>query len=334
MTEPSSVVWELLRGAYRVAALGAFVDLDCAGHLKDGPLTVEELAARCGAHAPSLARLLRTCAASGLLTSVSPGTYALTDAGRLLVDGVPGSLRTAVQTNTAPTLSYGMQNIATTVRQGRSAFVEKYGVLYDHLATDPELNRIFNDFMTQRSQPMADGVAASYDFSPVKTLVDVGGGRGHILATALRANPHLRGVLVELAHVLPDARAAFDEWGLSDRVELVEGDFFVSVPSGHDAYLLGSVIHNWDDEDATRILRVVNEAMSDDGRVLLVEMVLPDDDSPHFGKDLDMRMLGLFGQGRERSRSEHETLLRAAGLRLAGTYALPFHATLIEAVRA
>lgn len=334
MTQPSSVVWEILRGAYRAQALGAIVELDCAGHLKDGPLSVDELAARCGAHAPSLARLLRTCAAAGLFTSVSPGTYALTDAGALLVDGVPGSLRTAVQTNTAPTLLYGMNNLARTVREGRSAFVEKYGVLYDHLATDPELNRVFNEFMTRRSQPMADGVAASYDFSSVKTLVDVGGGRGHILATALRANPHLRGVLVELGHVLPDARAAFEEWGLTERVELVEGDFFSSVPEGHDAYLLGSVIHNWDDEDAARILRVVGDAMSDDGRVLLVEIVLPDDDSPHFGKDLDMRMLGLFGQGRERSRSEHATLLGKAGLTLAGTYALPFHATLIEAVRA
>ncbi|WP_327044468.1 methyltransferase [Microbispora sp. NBC_01189] len=333
MTEASSVVWEHLRGFYRAAALGAIVDLDCAGHLKDGPLTVEELATRCGAHAPSLARLLRTCAANGLFTSVSPGTYALTDAGRLLVEGVPGSLRTAVQFNTAPTLSYGMNALTSTVRAGRSAFVEKYGVLYDHLGTDPELNRVFNDFMSQRSQPMADGVAASYDFSSVKTLVDLGGGRGHILATALRANPHLRGVLVELAHVLPDARAAFDEWGLSERVEIVEGDFFASVPAGHDAYLLGSVIHNWDDEDAIRILRVVRDAMSDDGRVLLVELVLPDDDSAHFGKDLDMRMLGLFGQGRERSRSEHDALLRAAGLRLTGTYGLPFHATLIEAVR-
>jgi hypothetical protein len=207
-------------------------------------------------------------------------------------------------------------------------------VLYDHLATDPELGHIFNDFMTSRSQPMAEGVAERYDFSSVKTLVDVGGGRGHILAVALRANAHLRGLLFELGHVLPDARAASEEWGLTDRVDFVEGDFFTSVPPGCDAYLLGSVIHNWDDEEASTILRVVREAMSDDGRVLLVEIVLPDDDSPHFGKDLDMRMLGLFGQGRERSRSEHAALLERAGLRLAGTTALPFHSMLIEAVPA
>ncbi|WP_051458475.1 methyltransferase [Microbispora sp. ATCC PTA-5024] len=334
MTEPSTVVWDILRGGWRLAALSAIVELDCAGHLKDGPLTVDELAGRCGAHPGSLARVLRTGASCGLFATVSPGTYALTDAGALLVGGVPGSLRSAVQANTAPTLSYGMDNLATTVRQGRSAFVEKYGVLYDHLSTDPELNGVFNDFMTSRSGPMAEGVAGRYDFSQVKTLVDLGGGRGHILAAALRANPHLRGVLFELGHVLPDARAAMEGWGLLDRVDFVEGDFFRAVPAGYDAYLLGSVIHNWDDEDASTILRVVREAMSDDGRVLLVEIVLPDDDTPHFGKEIDMRMLGLFGQGRERSGSEHAALLEGAGLRLSGTTPLPFHATLIEAVPA
>ncbi|MEV7809083.1 methyltransferase [Microbispora sp. NPDC088329] len=334
MTAASEVVWDLVRGAWRFAALSALVELDCPGHLEDGPLTVEEIAERCGAHAPSLARLMRVGASCGLFTAVDPGRYALTDAGRLLVDGVPGSLRRAVLVNTAPALSYATSNLAATVREGRSAFIEKYGVLYDHLATDPDLSHVFNEYMTDRALPMAQGVAERYDLSSVKTLVDLGGGRGHILAAALRANPHLRGVLFDLGHVLPDARAAFDEWGLSERVELVEGDFFASVPPGHDAYLLGSVIHNWDDEDATRILRVVREAMSDDGRVLLVEIVVPDDDSPHYGKDLDMRMLGLFGQGRERSRSEHDALLRAAGLRLAGTYDLPVHATLIEAVPA
>jgi cyclopropane fatty-acyl-phospholipid synthase-like methyltransferase len=182
-----------------------------------------------------------------------------------------------------------------------------------------------------RTLPISQGVAERYDLSGVKTLVDVGAGRGHTLAAVLRANPELRGVLFDRPPVVAHAKESFEEWGLSDRTDFIAGDFFQSVPAGHDAYLLGSVIHNWDDADAERILRNVREAMDDSGRVLLTELIIPEDDSPHIGKELDMRMLGLFGQGRERTRSEYSTLLEKAGLQLTGTIDLPEYGNLIEA---
>ncbi|MCW2881150.1 MAG: hydroxyneurosporene-O-methyltransferase [Sphaerisporangium sp.] len=331
MTDPGTLIWDVLRGGWRMAALKTMVDLDCAAHLSEGPLSVSELATRCGAHGPSLGRVLRTLAAIGVVETVGHDTYALTESGAMLAADSPRSLRSAVIANSDPTMSYAMTELTDTVRTGRSAFVERYGILYDYLSTDPELGRVFNDFMTGRAIPMAEGVAKLYDFSGVGTLMDVGGGRGHILAAALRANPALRGVLFELPHVLPDAREAFASWNLSDRCDFVTGDFFSSVPKGADAYLMGSVIHNWDDADALRILKTVRAAMADDGRLLLVEIVVPDDDTPHFGKDLDMRMLGLFGQGRERSRSEHTTLIEKAGMRVSDIIPLPFNASLIEA---
>ncbi|MFC4592184.1 methyltransferase [Sphaerisporangium corydalis] len=331
MTDPGTVVWDVLRGGWRVSAMKTMVDLNCADHLSDGPLSVSELASLCGAHGPSLNRVLRTLAGMGLVESVGQDTYKLTEAGAMLVTGAPGSLRSAVIANTDPTMSYAMTELSQTVRTGRSAFVERYGILYDYLSHNAELGRTFNDFMTNRAIPMAEGVAGLYDFSSVSTLMDVGGGRGHILAAALRANPHLRGVLFELEHVLPDAREAFESWGLADRCEFVSGDFFSSIPSGADAYLMGSVIHNWDDTDASRILRTARAAMGENGRLLLVEIVVPDDDTPHFGKDLDMRMLGLFGQGRERSRSEHTVLIEKAGMSVTDVLPLRFNASLIEA---
>jgi predicted transcriptional regulator len=331
MNDPGTVIWDILRGGWRVSALKTMVDLDCAEHLREGPLTVSELATRCGAHAPSLGRVLRTLAANGVVETVSEDTYALTEAGVMLASDAPRSLRSAVISNTEPTLSYAMTELTGTVRTGRSAFIERYGILYDYLSNEPELARVFNDFMTGRAIPMAEGVAELYDFSSIDTLVDLGGGRGHIMAAALRANPHLRGTLFELAHVLPDAREAFASWGLADRCQFVSGDFFTSVPEGADAYMLGSVIHNWDDGDALRILKVVRSAMGDSSRLLLVEIVIPDDDAPHFGKDLDMRMLGLFGQGRERSNSEFSVLIEKAGMTMSKVIPLPFNASLIEA---
>jgi hypothetical protein len=331
MTDPGNVIWDLLHGGTRLAAMKTMVELHCADHLRDGPLTVAELASRCRAHGPSLGRLLRTLAGVGLVKTVGQDTYALTDAGAMLATDAPWSMRSAVLFSTDPSLSFALTDLTETVRTGRSSFVERHGHLYGHLSRHPELGRIFNDYMTNRAVPMAEGVARLYNFTSIGTVIDVGGGRGHILAAALQANPHLRGVLFELPHVLPDAREALASWDLGDRCEFVSGDFFSAIPEDADAYLLGSIIHNWDDSDALRILKVARAAMRDTSRLLLVEIVVPDDDTPHFGKDLDMRMLGLFGQGRERSLSEHTRLIEEAGMKVSDVIPLPLDASLIEA---
>jgi hypothetical protein len=331
MTDPAGPIWDVLRGSWRAAAMRAMVELRCADHLAHGPLTVAELAALCDAHRPSLRRLMRTMASVGLVETVGEDRYALTETGALLRTDAPFSLRSGVLFNTDPTLAPALAELTSTVRSGRSTWVKANGTLYDYMSHDTALAALFNDYMTNRAVPMAAGLAERYDFSRIGTLVDVGGGRGHFTAEVLRASPGTRGTLLELAHVLPAAQEALDSWGLGDRCELVAGDFFSAVPAGADAYLLGSVVHNWDDADALNILGVVRAAMPEHARLLLVEMVLPDDDRPHFGKDLDIRMLSIFGQGRERSRSEYTMLLEKAGLELTDVIELPFHASLIEA---
>jgi hypothetical protein len=278
--------------------------------------------------------VLRALAALGLVSQTAPGTYALTDSGATLRSDAPNSMRPGVLANAEKGSWFAMGVMPQTVRTGRSAFVDEYGPHYEYLAANPEAGRVFNEFMRLRSQPLAQGVASRYDFSPVETIVDVGGGKGTFLTAVLSAHPHLRGVLFERDSVIPEARENVETQGLADRCEFVAGDFFASVPAGADLYLLASVIHNWDDEDALRILSTVRAALPAHGRVLLVDATLPDDDRPHMGKDLDVRMLALFGGGRERSESEYFALLAKVGLRARIATELPLGLSLIEAVPA
>ena len=328
---PNATVWDIVRGLSRFGAVHAMVDLRCADHLKkDGPLTAEELAARCKADPVQLGRVLRMAAALGLLTQVSPGRYGLTASGETLCEDSPNSMRPAVLAHAEEGSWIAMNAIPQTVRTGRTRSMEEYGSHYDYLAAHPEANEVFNEFMRLRSEPVAAAVATRYDFTEINSLVDVGGGKGTLLAAILQANPHVRGTLLERDQVIPDARASLTARGLADRCEFVVGDFFRSAPKGADAYLLGSVIHNWDDAAAARILETVRAAVPDHGRVLLVDAALPDDDRPHIGKELDVRMMALFGGGRERTESEYFGLLTGAGLNGRIVAALPMGLSLIE----
>ncbi|MDP9860915.1 MULTISPECIES: methyltransferase [Streptosporangium] len=331
MSDPQAPVWDAIGGVSRFAALATMAELGCADHLKDGPLSVKELAARCGADPSGLGRVLRQLASMGIVATTTPGVYELTEAGATLREDAPDTLRPAVRMIAQEGFWYGMGTVAQTVRTGRSAFIERHGPLYGYLKDNPEAGRLFDDYMVARAQPFAEAVAARYDFSGVRTLVDVAGGKGHILAAVLKANSDIQGVLFDLEQVIPGAREFFAEAGLEDRCKYLSGDFFSSVPAGADAYMLGSVIHNWSDEDAVRILRNIRDVIADDGRLLLVEFVVPDDDRAHISKDVDMRMLALFGEGLERSTSEYGELLSRAGFRFSRQVELPGGAGIVEA---
>lgn len=332
MSDPQAPVWDAIGGVSRFAALATMAELGCADHLRDGALSIDELALRCGADPSALGRVLRQLASMGMVSTVTPGTYELTEAGATLRHDAPGSLRSAVRMISEEGFWYGMGKVPQTVRTGRSGFTERHGPFYGYLKANREAGALFDDYMVVRAQPFADAVASRYDFSGVRTLVDVAGGKGHILAAVLKAYSDLNGVLFDQEQVVGGAKEFFAEAGLEDRCKFVEGDFFVSVPPGADVYLLSSVIHNWSDEDSIRILRNVREVIPDGGRVLLVEVVVPDDDRPHISKDTDMRMLALFGEGMERSNSEYAELLGKSGFQLNRQLELPGGVSIVEAL--
>ena len=312
IAEGNALLSDMHRAVLRYGAIRALVAIGAPEQLRDGPLAVDDLASRCGAHAPALDRLLRATASTGLLRTVSPGTYELTGAGRALLDGTEAR-RLRWITDPEPWVTIG--ELTETVRTGRAPFTGRHGSTYDYLAARPAMSAVFDALMAGLYDGVAARVAQADVFPETGTVVDVGGGKGTFLAAILRARPGLRGVLLELERSAGAARQYLTEQGAAGRAEVVAGDFFAAVPSGAEAYLLAHVVHNWSDEQSAGILRVVRSAMPGRGRLLVTEMVLPVGDRPHLSKDLDIRMLTMH-EGRERSEAEFAALLASAGFRL------------------
>jgi hypothetical protein len=308
----SALLGEMHRAMLRYGAIAALVDVGAPEQLRGGPLAVADLAGRCGAHAPTLDRLLRITASTGLLRTVTPGTYELTETGQSLLDG-PELLR--VKWHTDPETWNSVGELTETVRTGRAPFLDRHGSTYQYLAGRPEMSAVFDDLMAALYGGIAARVAQADVFPEAGTLVDIGGGKGQGLAEILRARPGLRGVLLELGRTAGAAREYLAEQGVAGRAEVVAGDFFEAVPSGAGAYVLSHVIHNWNDEECADILRVVRSAMPGHSHLLVVEKLVPADDRPHFVKELDIRMLTML-EGKERSEPEFAALFASAGFRL------------------
>jgi O-methyltransferase domain/Dimerisation domain len=313
----------LVRG-YRISqAIYVAARLGIPDFLADGPREIDELARATGSHPPSLRRVLLFLAGVGVLDKVGPSRFALTEVAALLRTGVPGSLRPSVLLWLDESHWRPWGHLLHTVRTGETSFHHVHGTgVFDYLAGHPEVAAVSTAAMSGNSPAHARLVAETYDFSRMSLVVDVGGGRGRLLATILERYPRLHGILFDRPHVIEDARQIIDAAGVGDRCELVGGSFFDAVPAGGDAYILRNIIHDWEDDQAVAILTNCRRAMATGARVVLVELYLAEDPQaalPVLYSDLEM--LVTVG-GRERTTDEHATLLARGGLRLAQTIAL------------
>jgi hypothetical protein len=220
------------------------------------------------------------------------------------------------------------------VRTGNVAAEKLRGMpFFDYLETDPDLAEAFNRAMTGVSEMAIENLMAAYDFSDSKVIVDVGGGHGALLAAVLRQARDARGVLFDLPSVIANAGPVLDAAGVTTRCTVIGGSFFESVPDGGDAYLLKTVVHDWDEDSALRILRNVRSVIAPVGKLLLIEMVLPEGTPWHLGMLLDLEMLVSVG-GRERTASEYADLLLRAGFRQTRVIPTAGPVSIIEAVPA
>jgi predicted O-methyltransferase YrrM len=320
-----------LIGGYQVSqAIYAVAQLKLADLIAAGTDTSDELAERAGAVPDRVHRLLRSLACHGLFTQTGPRSWELTPAGQTLRSDVPGSLHAmAVMWNEEHYDAF--RGLLGAVRSPSPAFDQRFGTdWWTYLGEHPESSAKFNAAMGSIGKKVHAAAVAAADLSGERHLVDVGGGAGGLTAAFLERYPHLRATLLDLPHVLPAAEELLGSAGLRDRVELVPGDFFASVPAGGDVYLLSMIVHDWTDEDAGRLLEAVRRAIPDDGRLLIIDAVLPPGDTPHFGKLLDLTMMAML-TGRERSEDEFAALLSGAGFRLSGVAQMAAPTSLIEA---
>ncbi|GAA3982523.1 methyltransferase [Actinomadura viridis] len=303
----------------------AAAELRLADALAGGPRTSAELAGETGTHAPSLYRLLRALASMGVVAQREADLFELTSAGEVLRSDHPASVRGLIGLYCGPEVWRSWGDLTATVRSGEPAWDRLVGMSsFEFMAGDEELAATFNRAMAEHTREVAPGIVEAYDFGRFGTIADLGGGDGTLLAAILRAVPEARGVLVDLPAGLAGADRTLAEAGVAGRCEVVPGDFFESVPEGADAYLLKSVIHDWNDEKAAAVLRTCRKAMRPDARVILVEFVMPPVISPENAGNVmsDVNMMVVV-DGRERTEREFRDLLERAGFRLTFITAAP-----------
>jgi len=307
--------------------------LGIADLLKDGSKSNDELAITTGVDAKSLYRLLRALASVGIFAEGISGYFELTPLAECLQSDRNNSLRAyAIKSGQAwewQPWGYLLESLKT----GKPVIKNIFGMdISDYLANDASAAKLYNQAISNFSEKQDVAITSGYNFSFIRNLVDVAGGRGTLIASILKANLTMQGILFDLPHVVADTKPLIEALELQDRCQLVGGNFFESVPTGGDAYLLRYIIHDWDDERAITILKNCYEAMQSNGRVLLVEMVIPQGNEPFYGKLLDLQMLLNYG-GRERTEVEYQVLLETAAFLLTKIYPVAPPVSVIEAIR-
>jgi O-methyltransferase domain/Dimerisation domain len=319
-----NLILERVLGLVDTKALYCAVDLGLPELLAGGPRTAAQLAATSGSDPDAIDRLMRFLVSRGIFKHRN-GRYANNSASDRLRADHPYSFRDWV-------LFFGSDwnlkiwnEMPGRVRTGRSAAEAAFGVpFFTYLGKEnPAAGRAFAGAMAAGSRLQAMLFAESIDFRRVNHVCDIGGGSGSVLAHLLRVHPALRGTVLDLPELAPEAQAIFEAAGVADRATFVGGDFFEAVPAGCDLYIMFAVIHDWDDDRCTLILSNIRKAMAPGGRIMVIEGVVPMHDGEHFLKTTDMLMLVLGDGGRERTAAEFEALWERAGLRLSRRTMLP-----------
>lgn len=324
-------LFQLATGYWISQAVYVAAKLGIADLLADGPLSSAELAITTGTDARSLFRVLRALAAVGVLFHTGADYFALAPLGEGLLTDVPGSLRATVIT--IGEIHYdACGDLLYSVHTGCPAFNHVFGMrLFEYLRSNEGDAIAFDEGMASVATQLSYAVLCAYDFSGIRHIMDIGGGQGAFLRNILQVNPKLKGTVFDMPSTVELARRLYRSRTHCPRLDFASGDFFQSLPEGADAHILSGVIHDWNDDHAIAILKNCRQVIPTDGRLLLVETVVPEGGEYCFSKLLDLNMLVMTG-GRERTRDDFDRLFNAAGYRL--TKIVPTFApqSLIEAV--
>jgi hypothetical protein len=304
----------MITGAWKTQVIGEGVKLGLFDRLGDGPMAASALASMAGANEDGVMRLLRGLATLGLLEHQPGNRFALTPLGHYLRRDTPDSLN-GMTGHWADRMWYSFAGIGQSIRTGEASAPS--GI--DHFAeqqADTGAADVFNRAMAEGSLRVGRALARAYDFSDCQLLMDAGGGYGALLVGPLEANPHLSGQIYDLPSLSGVATAYQAEQGVADRVRYVGGSFFETVPASADCILLKFILHDWNDANSLTILRHCDAAIGENGRILVIERIVPETVSPAdqdvIRGDLTMLTVG----GKERTEAEYHALLGEAGLRI------------------
>jgi hypothetical protein len=297
-------------------------ELGIADLLKDGPRSTEELASARSVNSRNLYRVLRTLASVGIFSETEDNLFQLTPHAEYLRSDIPGSLRSWALLAGQDWFLRALGQLLHSVKAGQTAFDSVYNMgLFKYFGQNVAAGRLFDQAMTGVTQGAAEAVLEAYDFSGIDTIVDVGGGQGALIMSILKKYPEMRGILFDLPAVIQRAKASLTEEVVLARCELVAGDFFHQVPGGGDAYIMKAVIHDWDDDQALTILRNCRQAMSENGKLLLVDNVVLSGNKGAPEKVNDLLMMAFTG-GINRTQPEYESLLASSGFSMSRLIAM------------
>ncbi len=306
---PLSCIQELSAGYYASRCLHAVAELGVADALGDEPKRIEALAPATRTNPDALLRVLRLLETHGIF-KIEDGVIFQTPASSLLRADHPTSMRDFARMFSLPVQWRSAELLLDTIRTGEAACPRAFeGGFWGRLSSNPDEARVFDAAMTAKATGHIDAILASYDFSAFKHIVDVGGGKGHLIRTILRSHPAVRGTLFDLPHVIEAAKRDGDEEG---RLTFQSGDFFEDALPTADAYILMEVVHDWADAEAARILSTVRRSAVGQAKLLLIETEIPDTHEADWSKTLDIVMMALFA-ARQRTAREYGALLTQSG---------------------
>jgi len=308
---------DLMIGAKIALALRAAAEYKIADKLASRPMSIEGLADITGLASNPLRRLLRAVAQFGIFKETEDGLFENTEISGFMRSDIDSSLREAILFLNSNVSLRAWLEFEQTLKDGNSRFVEVNGApLFNLFKTDGRLSEYFGKCMVSLYGAEAAKIAAGYPFGDFRSLIDVGGGQGHILAAVLSTYKNLKGALFDIKPTADLARGFLGERGLLDRCKVIGGDFFIEVPGGYDAYIVKSVLHDWDDVKAIEILRQCRMAMSDSARLLVIEeVIVPRQKVGNPNSFVDLDLLVHLGGG-ERTSEEYEELLTGTGFSL------------------
>lgn len=333
LSVPSMEVYEKAQGFWISRAVVAACELNLAEHLLTGPKGIRELSVLTNTDEDNLYRLMRMLAGEGIFREVQGHIFANTRLSRALMEG-EGSMKHLILHQFCETNQKLFSVFTDVVHTGESYTRKIYGKsIFQFLEDNPGKNVIYNKAMDDSAGMISLAILSSYRFKGIRTLVDVGGGHGIVLANILRKHPHMKGVLFDQPHVVAPAEEVIAGFGVSDRLKIMPGDFFEGIPTGGDAYFMKNILHAFNDEDCQAMLKRVRDAMAPGAKLLVVETIITPDNRPSLGKRLDLLMMVGTEGGKERTKEEFTELLGVSGFRIKRFIRTVAPFSIIEAVK-